>query len=141
MVNIKNSNSTDNQDMTTTKTKSRRFSMIKLFNHSTGAKPSVVNTSSSIMESSDAPSVPSIPANYRHSMAPTMEAIQSQMLRERRRSIAAVTDSSPRATSLDLNHSTVAMTEKMRQFDELLQKRRGSTIRISLTPSLLQESS
>ncbi|KAG0320303.1 hypothetical protein BGZ99_004580 [Dissophora globulifera] len=66
-----------------------------------------------------------------------MDAIQSHLLSERRKSIAALTDATGRSVSLDLKHPE--MTDKMRQFDELLQKRRGSTIRISLTPSLLQE--
>lgn len=72
-------------------------------------------------------------------------------MRERRKSIAALTDSAFRSASLDLRPSNlrfgssrreqpqVEMTEKMRQFDELLQKRRGGTIRITLTPTLLQE--
>ncbi|KAF9085753.1 hypothetical protein BGX29_001783 [Mortierella sp. GBA35] len=110
-------------------TKTRRLSLIRLFNGSNKTKNSV--------EPSEA--VPSIPSSYRHSMAPSMEAIQSQMMRERRKSIAAVTsDSTSRSVSLDMKHPA-EMTDKMRQFDELLQKRRGSTIRISLTPSLLQE--
>jgi hypothetical protein len=118
--------------------KSRRFSLNRFFH--ANAKSGVVG------ESSDpsVPSVPAIPAHYRHSMAPSMDTIQSQMMRERRRSIAALSDANAaaRASSLDLNHHhSGEMTEKMRQFDELLQKRRGSTIRISLTPSLLQESS
>ncbi|GJJ76802.1 hypothetical protein EMPS_09161 [Entomortierella parvispora] len=122
-------------DSTLSTSKTRRFSLNRLF-HGNGKHCVVV-------ESTDpsVPAVPPIPAHYRHSMAPSMDAIQSQMMRERRRSIAAMSDSNTRATSLDLNHHTVEMTEKMRQFDELLQKRRGSTIRISLTPSLLQESS
>ncbi|KAF9135240.1 hypothetical protein BGW39_003920 [Mortierella sp. 14UC] len=108
-------------------TKSRRLSLIRLFN---GNKTKDASTPEA---------VPAIPANYRHSMAPSMEAIQSQMMRERRKSIAAVAgDSASRSVSLDMKHP-VEMTDKMRQFDELLQKRRGSTIRISLTPSLLQE--
>ncbi|KAG0378955.1 MAG: hypothetical protein J3R72DRAFT_421437 [Linnemannia gamsii] len=108
-------------------TKNRRLSLIRLFN---GNKKDATSTTEA---------VPAIPANYRHSMAPSMEAMQSQMMRERRKSIAAVTgDSSSRSVSLDMKHP-VEMTDKMRQFDELLQKRRGSTIRISLTPSLLQE--
>ncbi|KAF9296454.1 hypothetical protein BGZ74_010322 [Mortierella antarctica] len=120
--------------------KNRRFSLIRMFNAS--------SPKSGLDTVSDA--VPAVPAHYRHSMAPSMD-VQSELLRERRKSIAAVTDS--RSLSLDLQGSgmseatrgtktgPVEMTEKMRQFDELLQKRRGSTIRISLTPSLLQESS
>ncbi|KAF9924676.1 hypothetical protein FBU30_005395 [Linnemannia zychae] len=110
----------------TDSTKSRRLSLIRLFN---GNK-----SKDTITEA-----VPAVPANYRHSMASSMEAIQSQMMRERRKSIAAVTGAdSSRSVSLDMKHP-VEMNDKMRQFDELLQKRRGSTIRISLTPSLLQE--
>ncbi|KAF9109165.1 hypothetical protein BGX27_007927 [Mortierella sp. AM989] len=111
--------------------KTRRLSLIRLFNgksKSNGAVEPIENSDSS-------PDVPSVPTHYRHSMAPTM-TIQSQMMSERRKSIAAVTDN--RSVSLDLKHP-VEMNDKMRQFDELLQKRRGSTIRISLTPSLLQE--
>ncbi|KAG0370965.1 hypothetical protein BGZ54_002112 [Gamsiella multidivaricata] len=121
---------------TTPAGKSRRLSLVRLFN----SKAKATGTAESI-ESSDGstPSVPSVPAHYRHSMAPSMDAIQSQIMRERRKSIAAVTDASSRSVSLDMKHP-VEMTDKMRQFDELLQKRRGSTIRISLTPSLLQES-
>jgi hypothetical protein len=110
-----------------TTTKNRRLSLIRLFNGKQQTKDSTLEA------------VPTIPANYRHSMAPSMDAIQAQMMRERRKSIAAVTGDSPsRSVSLDMKHP-VEMTDKMRQFDELLQKRRGSTIRISLTPSLLQE--
>lgn len=112
--------------------KNRRFSLIRLFNAN--------NPKSGL----DTDPVPAVPAHYRHSMAPSMD-VQSELLRERRKSIAAVTDSNIRSLSLDLpsgpKAAPVEMTEKMRQFDELLQKRRGSTIRISLTPSLLQESS
>ncbi|CAO3564435.1 unnamed protein product [Mortierella alpina] len=115
-------------------TKARRLSLTRLFNGKTKAPGSMV------MRADDqVPPVPSIPAHYRHSMAPSMD-IQSQLVRERRKSLAALSESNPRAVSLDLKHP-VEMTDKMRQFDELLQKRRGSTIRISLTPSLLQEES
>ncbi|KAG0261678.1 hypothetical protein BG011_000774 [Mortierella polycephala] len=114
--------------------KGRRLSLIKLFNGKTRANESLESTDSSI------PPVPAIPAHYRHSMSPSMDAFTNEMVRERRKSIAAVADTTIRAVSLDMKHPA-EMTEKMRQFDELLQKRRGSTIRISLTPSLLQESS
>ncbi|KAF9584212.1 hypothetical protein BGW38_007221 [Lunasporangiospora selenospora] len=111
--------------------KNRRFSLVRLFNN---GKPT--QTSDEAI-----PPVPPIPAHYRHSMAPSVDAIQSEMRRERRKSIAALVESGPRSVSLDMNHAHPAeMTDKMRQFDELLQKRRGSTIRISLTPTLLQES-
>ncbi|KAG0230371.1 hypothetical protein BGX31_005868 [Mortierella sp. GBA43] len=111
--------------------KNRRMSLIRLFNGKTK------NGSVEPIESSDSstPAVPAIPANYRHSVASPMD-VQSQMMRERRKSIAAIADG--RSVSLDLKHSA-EKTDKMREFDELLQKRRGSTIRISLTPSLLQE--
>ncbi|KAF8980820.1 hypothetical protein BGZ46_003686 [Entomortierella lignicola] len=113
--------------------KARRLSLIRLFNGKTK------NGAVEPIESSDSiPAVPAVPMNFRHSMAPSMASIQNQMMRERRKSIAAITDSANRSVSLDLKHPA-EMTDKMRQFDELLQKRRGSTIRISLTPSLLQE--
>jgi hypothetical protein len=112
--------------------KNRRMSIIRLFNGKTKTSGSVEP-----IEDSSAPQVPGIPAHYRHSVASPMAAMQSQMMRERRKSIAAMTDASGRSQSLDMKHPE--MTDKMREFDELLQKRRGSTIRISLTPSLLQE--
>ncbi|KAF9936927.1 hypothetical protein KVV02_004633 [Mortierella alpina] len=115
-------------------TKARRLSLTRLFNGKTKAPGSMA-----MRDESQVPPVPAIPAHYRHSMAPSMD-IQSQLVRERRKSLAALSESNPRAVSLDLKHP-VEMTDKMRQFDELLQKRRGSTIRISLTPSLLQEES
>ncbi|KAF9361496.1 hypothetical protein BGX26_002846 [Mortierella sp. AD094] len=114
--------------------KTRRLSLIRLFNGKTKNGSAVEPIESS---DSSAPAVPSVPVHYRHSMAPSM-AFQSQMMRERRKSIAALTDATGRSVSLELKHPA-EMTDKMRQFDELLQKRRGSTIRISLTPSLLQE--
>ncbi|KAF8935047.1 hypothetical protein BGZ58_005279 [Dissophora ornata] len=116
--------------------KNRRMSLIRLFNGKTKANGSIEPADSASEISS--PPVPVVAAHYRHSMAPSMDAIQSQMMSERRKSIAAVTDSTGRSVSLDMKHPA-EMTDKMRQFDELLQKRRGSTIRISLTPSLLQE--
>ncbi|KAG0213077.1 hypothetical protein BGX28_005098 [Mortierella sp. GBA30] len=116
--------------------KTRRLSLIRLFNGKTKAPGNMPVANS---EEGSVPPVPAIPAHYRHSMAPSMD-IQSQLVRERRKSLAALSETNPRAVSLDLKHP-IEMTDKMRQFDELLQKRRGSTIRISLTPSLLQESS
>ncbi|KAF9439291.1 hypothetical protein BGZ76_006020 [Entomortierella beljakovae] len=104
--------------------KTRRLSLIRLFNGKTKSGSTIEPIES------DAPTSP----KYRHSM----NVFQSQMLQERRKSLAAVADCSNRSASLDIKNP-VEMNEKMRQFDELLQKRRGSTIRISLTPSLLQE--
>ncbi|KAG0310156.1 hypothetical protein BGZ99_000633 [Dissophora globulifera] len=91
--------------------------------------------------------------HYRHSMEPTMDAMQSEIMHERRKSIAALTECSFRSMSLDLRPSAIRpilsnsrketpqieMNEKMRQFDELLHTRRSSTIRMTLTPTLLQE--
>lgn len=83
--------------------------------------------------------------------------VQTEIMRERRKSIAALTlNSSPRCSmSLDFRPASgrrpilgsrkesaapqAEMNEKMREFDELLQTRKTSTIRISLTPSLLQD--
>ncbi|KAG0237562.1 hypothetical protein BGW41_008362 [Actinomortierella wolfii] len=129
----------------TTSAKHRRFSLMRMFN---GDEPKA--------QTKVTAPTPSIPAHYRHSMVPNMETIHTDMLRERRKSLAALTDNY-RSASLDmtgLNENQAAangprslsgktpleMAEKMRQFDELLQKRRGSTIRISLTPTLLSES-
>ncbi|KAF9417076.1 hypothetical protein BGZ94_010050 [Podila epigama] len=153
---------------TSTPKASRRFSLIRLFNNTNNNNGSTTSPKAHMaMEtiSDQQPPVPTVPAHYRHSMAPSMD-VQNELLRERRKSIAVVTDSAHRSLSLDLpqqqqqqqqmslssaSHTIAAtrgtktgpveMNEKMRQFDELLQKRRGSTIRISLTPSLLQESS
>ncbi|KAF9382153.1 hypothetical protein CPB97_007321 [Podila verticillata] len=148
--------------------KTRRFSLIRLFSSPTTSRSSSSTLSSSAEGCSDSASIAStedddqvqqhlgtgvIPARYRHSLAPSPSAgnMQQEMMRERRKSIAALTDSAFRSPSLDLRPSTlrfgssrreqpqVEMTEKMRQFDELLQKRRGGTIRITLTPTLLQE--
>ncbi|KAI1315310.1 hypothetical protein EDD11_000971 [Mortierella claussenii] len=127
---------TSNSPPTSSTGKARRLSLIRLFNGKTKANGSIVPLDSS---DNSIPPVPTIPAHYRHSMAPSMDMIQSEMMCERRKSIAAVTDAAGRSVSLDMKHP-IEMTDKMRQFDELLQKRRGSTIRISLTPSLLQES-
>ncbi|KAF9995988.1 hypothetical protein BGZ80_007232 [Entomortierella chlamydospora] len=119
---------------TTSSGKARRLSLIRLFNGKSKNGSAIEP-----IESSDSPipDVPAVPVHYRHSMGPTTD-FQNQMMRERRKSIAAVTDATGRSVSLDLKHP-VEMNDKMRQFDELLQKRRSSTIRISLTPSLLQE--
>ncbi|KAF9095697.1 hypothetical protein BGX29_003478 [Mortierella sp. GBA35] len=119
--------------------KSRRFSIVRLF--------SISNNSNSNDSS----------AYQRRSMEPSsmdnINRMKTDIMRERRKSIAALTDNSSfRSMSLDLRPSAlrpilggrkesapVEMTEKMRQFDEMLQTRKTSTIRISLTPSLLQE--
>ena len=130
--------------------KTRRFSLIRIFNNNNSSNNSG-NGSDAHSNSSSRPSSPSMHrAHYRHSMVPSMDTMQTDMMHERRKSIAALTESSLRSMSLDLRPSAIRpilsrkqtpqieMTEKMRQFDELLQTRR-STIRISLTPSLLQE--
>ncbi|KAF9208107.1 hypothetical protein BGZ59_010793 [Podila verticillata] len=149
--------------------KTRRFSFIRLFSSPTTSRSSNSTLSSSAEGCSDSASIAStedvdqvkqhlgtgvIPAHYRHSLAPSSPSagnMQQEIMRERRKSIAALTDSAFRSASLDLRPSNlrfgssrreqpqVEMTEKMRQFDELLQKRRGGTIRITLTPTLLQE--
>ncbi|KAF9581190.1 hypothetical protein BGW38_001890 [Lunasporangiospora selenospora] len=154
--------------------KQRRFSLVRLFS----------SPKCSSLES--VPPTPAIPARYRRSTAMIPEdetasthstdstssqetvtgstnsatSMRSEMLRERRKSIATLTSehSLPfRSMSLDLrrpsilqhhSHSgkpgsrpkqPVVMNEKMKQFDELLQTRRSGTIRISLTPTLVQE--
>ncbi|KAG0025797.1 hypothetical protein BGZ81_006840 [Podila clonocystis] len=149
--------------------KTRRFSLIRLFSSPNTSKPSNSALSTLAEGYSDSASIAStededqaqnhlgtsvIPAHYRHSLAPVSSSagnMQQEMMRERRNSIAALTDSAFRSASLDLRPSNlrfgsarreqpqVEMTDKMRQFDELLQKRRGGTIRITLTPTLLQE--
>ncbi|KAG0340373.1 hypothetical protein BG000_000064 [Podila horticola] len=149
--------------------KARRFSLIRLFSSPNTSKSSNATLSSLAEDGSDSASITStedddqvqqhlgtsvILAHYRHSLAPASPSagnIRQEMMRERRKSIAALTDSAFRSASLDLRPTTlrfgssrreqpqVEMTEKMRQFDELLQKRRGGTIRITLTPTLLQE--
>ncbi|KAI1291363.1 hypothetical protein EDD11_008975 [Mortierella claussenii] len=161
--------------------KSRRFSLVRLFNNSnnnngvhhsgsrSGSISSTYSASSSTSSSSTSSPCPS-PSNYshhhyhhyhqyqRHSMEPMMEesgsSMQTEMMCERRKSIATMTENPFRTKSFDFRPSairpslssggkkgkeTVEMTEKMRQFDELLETRRSSTIRITLTPSLLQE--
>ncbi|KAF9911030.1 hypothetical protein EC991_004902 [Linnemannia zychae] len=82
--------------------------------------------------------------------------MQTEIMRERRKSIAALTGSPRCSMSLDFRPSSsgrrpilgrnketapqpAEMTEKMRQFDEMLYTRKTSTIRITLTPTLLQE--
>ncbi|KAG0244120.1 hypothetical protein BGX31_009772 [Mortierella sp. GBA43] len=129
--------SSSSSDSSNSSKKNRRFSLIRFFNNTTSSSRSHRNST-----------VPS----YRHSMNPSsMESIEAEMLHERRKSVAAMTESSFRPMSLDLRPSAIRpmlskkeapqtqMTDKMRQFDELLQTRCSSTIRISLTPSLLQE--
>ncbi|KAF9944811.1 hypothetical protein BGZ65_011559, partial [Modicella reniformis] len=73
--------------------KNRRLSLVRLFNGKTKA-----NSSVEPIESSDKsiPPVPDVPAHYRHSVT-SMDGIQSQMMRERRKSIAAVTDTTGRS--------------------------------------------
>ncbi|CAO3575078.1 unnamed protein product [Mortierella alpina] len=144
--------------------KTRRFSLIRLFNNSscTSSASASLSSSPSSSGSSSPTTRPMIPAHHRHSMIPSTDMMQTEMMRERRKSIAALTDNNTsfRSMSLDLRRPSSSirplvlnsgrkestspqkraeMTEKMRQFDELLlQGSRSSTIRISLTPSLLQ---
>ncbi|KAF9938335.1 hypothetical protein BGZ65_000053 [Modicella reniformis] len=112
----------------------RRFSLIRLFNNNNSNRNSM------------------LPAPYRHSMDPSsMNSMETDMMCERRKSIATMTESPFRSMSLDFRPSAIRpvvqnkkaprteMNEKMRQFDELLQTRCSGTIRISLTPILLQE--
>ncbi|KAG0378305.1 hypothetical protein BGX24_004191 [Mortierella sp. AD032] len=124
--------------------KSRRFSLVRLFSNSSN-NLNDNNTSN---------------GPYRRSLEPTcsMDTMQTDIMRERRKSIAALTGS-PRCSmsSFDFRPSSSSsgrrpilggrkesaqqsaeMTEKMRQFDEMLYTRK-TTIRISLTPTLLQE--
>ncbi|KAF9361444.1 hypothetical protein BGX26_003188 [Mortierella sp. AD094] len=132
-----------------TSKKSRRFSLIRLFNNNNGNNSNTSSTSSGSLPPSNMDE-----AYYRHSMDPSsnsMDSMQTEMMRERRKSIAAITENSFRSMSFDLRPSAIRpilsrketpqieMTEKMRQFDELLHTRKTSTIRITLTPSLLQE--
>ncbi|KAG0370329.1 hypothetical protein BGZ54_006905 [Gamsiella multidivaricata] len=123
--------------------KGRRFSLIRIFNNN--------NTNNSSSGSNSLTLGPISEAQYRHSMEPTaVNSMRLEMMRERRKSVAAMTENSLRSVSRDLRPLSLRpilsrketqpqMTEKMRQFDELLQTRCSSTIRISLTPSLLQE--
>ncbi|KAF9423190.1 hypothetical protein BGZ94_008356 [Podila epigama] len=155
--------------------KSRRFSLIRLFSSSklsTATHSTASDDTASIASSDDdkigAGVIPAAVApHFRHSMVPTSStsttikessytttsskspSMKQDIMRERRKSIATMTDSSFRSPSLRFCSSRhhhqqkqqhqPEMNEKMRQFDELLQKRRGGTIRITLTPTLLQE--
>ncbi|KAF9917089.1 hypothetical protein BX616_001986 [Lobosporangium transversale] len=141
--------------------KNRRFSLVRLFNSSNSNSRGTTSGTNSLFGSPSAyrhhphHNYRHSHIHTRHSMDPTIEeesSMQSEMMRERRKSIAAMTESSLRSMSLDLRSSAirpilsrketpppVEMTEKMRQFDELLLTRQSSTIRITLTPSLLQE--
>ncbi|KAG0258964.1 hypothetical protein BG011_002967 [Mortierella polycephala] len=137
----------------TSNKKNRRFSLIRLFNStSSGNSSSASSTSSST--SSSPPNKPMTPTHYRHSVA--LDTMQTDMMRERRKSIATLTSDAPfRSMSLDLRPPSIRpilsrketaattpraeMPEKMRRFDELLDDLdSSSTIRISLTPDLLQ---
>ncbi|KAF8941587.1 hypothetical protein BGZ58_005537 [Dissophora ornata] len=132
--------------------KGRRFSLIRIFNnnHNNHNSNNSGNGSDASSNSSLEASSPSMNrTRYRYSMNPSMDTMKTNIMHERRKSIATVTESSLRSISLRPSAirpilsrkqaPQVEMTEKMRQFDELLQTRR-TTIRISLTPSLLQES-
>ncbi|KAF9116442.1 putative choline transporter, neither null mutation nor overexpression affects choline transport [Mortierella sp. AM989] len=128
--------------------KGRRFSLIRLFNNSSNTSTSSGSVPLSSMDEE----------YYRYSMDPSpnsssasMDSMQTEMMRERRKSIATLTENSFRSKSFDLRPSAMRpilsrkeapqteMNEKMKQFDELLQTRRTCTIRLTLTPSLLQE--
>ncbi|KAF9210084.1 hypothetical protein BGZ49_006841, partial [Haplosporangium sp. Z 27] len=133
---------------TPTSKKTRRFSLIRLFSSSNNNNNSSNHSSPSDMENSF----------YRHSMEPStvsIDSMKTEMMHERRKSIATLTDNSFRTMGFDLRPSSIRpirpirnsrketqpqaeMTEKMRQFDELLHTRETSTIRLTLTPSLLQ---
>ncbi|KAG0051853.1 hypothetical protein BGZ83_003254 [Gryganskiella cystojenkinii] len=139
--------------------KNRRFSFVRIFGSNSSS-----NNNNGLCSSST--SIENIPAHYRpgqqqkqpHSPQQARkhtDNFQSKLLRERRNSIASMSDNSVfRPVSLESTKSRpflyrgltsqsskqepVEMNEKMRQFDELLQTHRSGTIRISLTPSLLQ---
>ncbi|KAF9156738.1 hypothetical protein BG015_002097 [Linnemannia schmuckeri] len=143
----------------TTLKKTRRFSIVRLFssssnNSSNNGSTSPLSTFSSSTTLNDA-NTP-----YRHSMDPkssspsSMDTMQTEIIRERRKSIAALTHSPRCSMSLDFRPASARrpilggrkesvpqaeMNEKMREFDELLQTPKTSTIRITLTPSLLQD--
>ncbi|OAQ30900.1 hypothetical protein K457DRAFT_136539 [Linnemannia elongata AG-77] len=139
---------------TVTPKKTRRFSIVRLFSsNSSSSTPLSASSSSTTLNDANTP--------YRHSMSPktssssSMDTMQTEIMRERRKSIAALTNSPRYSVSLDFRPASgrrpilggrkesavpqVEMNEKMREFDELLQTRKTSTIRISLTPSLLQD--
>ncbi|KAG0254184.1 hypothetical protein BGZ95_006113, partial [Linnemannia exigua] len=142
--------------------KSRRFSLVRLFSNSSN-NSSNSSTSSGLSSSSSSSTLHDNNTSngpYRRSLEPScsMDTMQTDIMRERRKSIAALTGS-PRCSvgSFDFRPSSSSsgrrpilggrkesvqqsaeMTEKMRQFDEMLYTRK-TTIRISLTPTLLQE--
>ncbi|KAH7058312.1 hypothetical protein BKA57DRAFT_448998 [Linnemannia elongata] len=138
---------------TVTPKKTRRFSIVRLFSsNNSSSTPLSASSSSTTLNDANTP--------YRHSMSPktsssSMDTMQTEIMRERRKSIAALTNSPRYSMSLDFRPASgrrpilggrkesavpqVEMNEKMREFDELLQTRKTSTIRISLTPSLLQD--
>ncbi|KAF9291288.1 hypothetical protein BGZ88_006964 [Linnemannia elongata] len=138
---------------TVTPKKTRRFSIVRLFSsNNSSSTPLSASSSSTTLNDANTP--------YRHSMSPktsssSMDTMQTDIMRERRKSIAALTNSPRYSMSLDFRPASgrrpilggrkesavpqVEMNEKMREFDELLQTRKTSTIRISLTPSLLQD--
>ncbi|KAG9070631.1 hypothetical protein KI688_008169 [Linnemannia hyalina] len=139
---------------TVTPKKTRRFSIVRLFSSSNNSSLSA-SSSSTTLNDANTP--------FRHSMEPksssssssSMDTMQTEIMRERRKSIAALTHSPRCSMNLDFRPASgrrpilrvrkgcaapqAEMNEKMREFDELLQTRKTSTIRISLTPSLLQD--
>ncbi|KAF9118218.1 hypothetical protein BGX30_004730 [Mortierella sp. GBA39] len=149
--------STTSTTSTVTPKKTRRFSIVRLFssNNNSSSTPLSASSSSATLNDDNTP--------YRHSLEPkpssssssSMDTMQTEIMRERRKSIAALTHSPRCSMSLDFRPASgrrptlrgrkecaapkIEMNEKMREFDELLQTRKTSTIRISLTPSLLQD--
>ncbi|KAF9429354.1 hypothetical protein BGZ76_001411 [Entomortierella beljakovae] len=135
--------------------KGRRFSLIRLFNSNSNNG----NNNNGIASSTSSGSLSPVDEScFRHSMDPSsnssstsINSMQSEIMHERRKSIAALTENSFRSKSFDLRRPSairpilsrketpqVEMTEKMRQFDELIQTRRTGTIKLTLTPTLLQ---
>ncbi|KAF9127767.1 hypothetical protein BGW39_005627 [Mortierella sp. 14UC] len=141
--------------------KSRRFSLVRLFSNSSNSSNNSTSSGLSSSSSSSTLNDNSSSPYLRRSMEPScsMDTMQTDIMRERRKSIAALTGSPRCSMSLDFRPSSSSsgrrpilggrnkesapqpaeMTEKMRQFDEMLYTRKTSTIRISLTPTLLQE--
>ncbi|GJJ69681.1 hypothetical protein EMPS_02029 [Entomortierella parvispora] len=128
--------------------KSRRFSLIRIFGSNNTPQPSPSSIENIPEHYCPSPPQPS----HRH----LRNDLHAKLLRERRNSIASMSDnrmfrskssfdvkaSRPflsRGSSQATTTPAPEMNEKMRQFDELLQTHCGGTIRISLTPSLLQE--
>ncbi|KAF9934989.1 hypothetical protein FBU30_009412 [Linnemannia zychae] len=147
-MSISSVSTSSSSSSSTTVKKTRRFSLVRLFssnnnNSSSNGSTSPISISSLSSTLNDVP--------YRHSMDPkssSVDTMQTEIMRERRKSIATLTNNASRSMSLDFRTRPLLgsrkeaapqeMNEKMRQFDEMLQTRKA-TIRITLTPSLLQE--